>query len=198
MCVPCELIQMGSLASSINAMRNRRAFFPEETVVAVLLDLASGLAWMHRNFLAHRDIKPENAFISAEGSVKVRTCAVCRVALSSVTIRKAYGSSGSAKVRGESEGGEWFVADWRPGVQSADDRHLHVVCGHAAVHGAGGAPSASVLVRDGHLEPGLRHVRDVHAAGAVCRQHAGRSQGIYRAQPTARACMQRVSAGECG
>jgi len=69
--VAMELCAMGSLASSINAMRNRRAFFPEETVVAVLLDLASGLAWMHRNFLAHRDIKPENAFISAEGSVKI-------------------------------------------------------------------------------------------------------------------------------
>lgn len=81
---------MGSLSVSIEAMRQRRnAFFSEEAVVAVLLDVASGLAWMHRNFLAHRDIKPENVFVCADGSVKVSTCAVCRVALSSVMIRKA-------------------------------------------------------------------------------------------------------------
>jgi serine/threonine protein kinase len=64
-------MQLGSLSVSIEAMRERGAFFPEETVVAVLLDLASGLAWMHRNFLAHRDIKPANAFVCADGSVKV-------------------------------------------------------------------------------------------------------------------------------
>jgi serine/threonine protein kinase len=63
--------QFGNLQSIIDKMRSRQAFFPVEVVVAVLLDLASGLAWMHRNLLAHRDIKPDNAFISASGVVKV-------------------------------------------------------------------------------------------------------------------------------
>jgi serine/threonine protein kinase len=62
---------LGTLQSIIDKMRSRQAFFPVEVVVAVLLDLASGLAWMHRNLLAHRDIKPDNAFISASGVVKV-------------------------------------------------------------------------------------------------------------------------------
>ena len=65
------ITQLGNLQSIIDIMRSRRAFFPVEVVVAVLLDLASGLAWMHRNLVAHRDIKPDNAFISASGVVKV-------------------------------------------------------------------------------------------------------------------------------
>ena len=63
--------QLGDLGSLIAKMNARGELFAEEFVMAVLLDLAHGIAMLHQNRICHRDLKPPNVFISKEGIFKV-------------------------------------------------------------------------------------------------------------------------------
>jgi serine/threonine protein kinase len=69
--VASEYCGLGDLQTLIDAADAMQQPFTEGMVLAVLLDMCSGVAWMHRNSIAHRDIKPENVFVGADGVSKL-------------------------------------------------------------------------------------------------------------------------------
>ncbi len=61
-----EYLEGQTLADYMQSTR-----FSESEVVALLLQLAQGLAAVHAQGVIHRDLKPENIFVSNEGELKI-------------------------------------------------------------------------------------------------------------------------------
>jgi serine/threonine protein kinase len=70
------VLQLGDLQTLIDAAIHMKLKFTAEMVMAVLVNLCKGVAWMHHNSVAHRDIKPENVFLDSDGVPKVHSPAL--------------------------------------------------------------------------------------------------------------------------
>jgi hypothetical protein len=83
--VVMEFCELGDLASLIASMAARSEPFPEDFIITALIDLASGLAKMHSNYICHRDLKPANCFIHADGVFKVADLGSSRLMIDTAT-----------------------------------------------------------------------------------------------------------------
>ncbi len=61
-----------------------RIFTPEETL-QVVVQIADGLGYAHRNGIIHRDIKPANVILTPENLVKITDFGIARIESSSLT-----------------------------------------------------------------------------------------------------------------
>merc|ERR1712130_962098 len=65
-----EFCNGGSLGMQIKQKKDLGEHFSEAELAKVLVDVMSGLKYMHSKQLAHLDIKPDNIFISREREVQ--------------------------------------------------------------------------------------------------------------------------------
>ncbi len=66
MFIVTELLEGESLGARIHAGR-----VPWRTAVAMVMQVADGLAAAHERGIVHRDIKPDNVFVTTDGRIKV-------------------------------------------------------------------------------------------------------------------------------
>jgi len=83
--VASEYCGLGDLQTLIDVAIHMKFKFTAETVMAVLVHLCKGVAWMHHNSVAHRDIKPENVFLDSDGVPKLGDLGSCRFMLDTST-----------------------------------------------------------------------------------------------------------------
>jgi serine/threonine-protein kinase len=69
-----EFIQGKTLRDIIN----EEGSLPENKVIEIGTNIASGLSWIHQNDIIHRDIKPENIMIDINGRVKLMDFGISR------------------------------------------------------------------------------------------------------------------------
>lgn len=63
LCIIMDLCDGGDLSEKIRGQRDLNILFPEGTVLLWLLQLLSGVDYLHANKMMHRDIKPANIFL---------------------------------------------------------------------------------------------------------------------------------------
>lgn len=59
-------------------IKDRETHFPESTLKSILLQVMSGLAFMHRHGFFHRDLKPENILCSGSETIKIADFGLAR------------------------------------------------------------------------------------------------------------------------
>ena len=69
--VVMEYASGGSLADRIQKVREGGALIPVEDVVWIGMDVAKGLAELHKRDIVHRDVKPSNIFLDKAGKAKI-------------------------------------------------------------------------------------------------------------------------------
>ncbi len=74
--VAMEYIQGGTLRKW---MADRKVSIPQ--IVDIAIQIAEGLAELHRNGVVHRDLKPENVMLTAQGGVKLLDFGLARYAI---------------------------------------------------------------------------------------------------------------------
>ncbi|KAL3538231.1 hypothetical protein ACH5RR_001597 [Cinchona calisaya] len=66
-----EYVSRGSLGSFLNKIEHSHKFLPLKKVIAMALDIARGMAYVHSQGIVHRDLKPDNILISEDFHLKV-------------------------------------------------------------------------------------------------------------------------------
>lgn len=73
-CVITEYLSEGSLRSFLHKLEQKpleEKFLPLEKLIAIALDIARGLEYIHSQGIIHRDLKPENILINEDFHLKV-------------------------------------------------------------------------------------------------------------------------------
>ncbi|KAL3538228.1 hypothetical protein ACH5RR_001594 [Cinchona calisaya] len=66
-----EYVSGGSLRSYLNKIERNRELLPLIKVIAMALDIARGMGYIHSQGIVHRDLKPDNILISNDFHLKV-------------------------------------------------------------------------------------------------------------------------------
>ena len=74
--VVVELMAGGSLADLLR--RKTRGAFPWRARLALLCDVAEGVAQMHAKRYIHRDLKPDNVLVGSDGRAKIADLGLSR------------------------------------------------------------------------------------------------------------------------
>lgn len=74
-----EHCDSGDLSSLISSTRSNGQQISEDTILAVLLQSAEALDYIHASRILHRDIKSSNIFLTADGDVKLGDFGIARV-----------------------------------------------------------------------------------------------------------------------
>ncbi len=58
---------------------NKKAYFDEDEVMNLIIQILLALECMHSNMILHRDLKPDNIFLSTKGKLKIGDFGISRV-----------------------------------------------------------------------------------------------------------------------
>lgn len=70
---------------SLEEMILKRQPLSIETIIRIMTDLCSGLAYAHKNGIIHRDIKPANLIITNDGTAKITDFGIAKIVSTSAT-----------------------------------------------------------------------------------------------------------------
>ncbi|XP_071439429.1 serine/threonine-protein kinase nekl-3-like [Hetaerina americana] len=76
--IALELADAGDLSKMINCFSNLGYLMPEKTIWKCVLQISSGIDYMHAQKIMHRDIKPANVFLNSKNGVKLGDLGIAR------------------------------------------------------------------------------------------------------------------------
>eukprot|EP00929_Paragymnodinium_shiwhaense_P066031 TRINITY_DN3308_c0_g1_i2.p1 TRINITY_DN3308_c0_g1~~TRINITY_DN3308_c0_g1_i2.p1 ORF type:complete len:946 (+),score=280.96 TRINITY_DN3308_c0_g1_i2:123-2960(+) len=90
LCIVMDFCEGGDLTQQIDAMRAKKAHFPQSQVVRWFAQAVMGLKYLHDKHVLHRDLKPSNFFLTKAGDLRMGDFGMAKALSSTVDLAQTF------------------------------------------------------------------------------------------------------------